>query len=122
MCRQAIMTPWGTMMLSRAPDDDDLDVVDLDALQRAMTIAARDPATAEQLKAKLEHEPWTAVAEFAAAHCQYAALGLRPWQSPPCRDDGEASAELLDDMLAAGISQWEPDPLKALAKAKRRRR
>jgi hypothetical protein len=103
--------------------DGEYDEVDMDALRRAMAIAARDPATAAQLKAKLEGEPWTQVAEFAASHCQYAALGLRPWQSPPCTGDDkdEAAAALLDKMLAAGISQWEPDPLKALARAKRRK-
>ena len=41
---------------------------------------------------------------------------------PAMRLVGEEAAELLDDMLAAGVSQFEPDPLKALAKAKRLRR
>lgn len=40
-------------MLNPAPDDD-YDAVDMDALKRAMDIAARDPATAQQLKSKLE--------------------------------------------------------------------
>jgi hypothetical protein len=109
-------------MLSRAQDDD-YDAIDMDALRRAMEIAARDPDTAQQLKSKLDGgEPWTAVAESAAYRCQYMALGLCPWQSPPCCDHGEASTELLDEMLAAGISQFEPDPVKALARAKKRRR
>ena len=42
-------------MLNPAPDDD-YDAVDMDALKRAMDIAARDPATAQQLKSKLESE------------------------------------------------------------------
>jgi hypothetical protein len=93
-------------MLNPAPDDD-YDAVDMDALKRAMDIAARDPATAQQLKSKLESESWTAVAEFAAYHCQIRALGLAPWQSPPCHDDGPESTALLDEMLEAGISQFE---------------
>jgi hypothetical protein len=117
-------------MLSPIPDDD-YDAIDMDALKRAMTIAAQDPDTALQLKNKLDRgEPWTAVAEVAAAHCQISALALPPWQPPPCRDSwlqggkvhrNPNAAELLDEMLAAGISQWEPDPPTALRKAKRRR-
>ena len=88
----------------------------MDALKRAMEIASRDPATTQQLKSKLEDEPWVKVAEFAAYHCQNAALQLAPWQSPPCHDDGPESSALLDEMLEAGISQFEPDPAGALAK------
>jgi hypothetical protein len=52
---------------------------------------------------------------------------LKPWQPPPCRvraGDLEAppsdvfgcreAAELLQRMLALGISRWHPDPLKAI--------
>jgi hypothetical protein len=118
------------MMLTPVPDDE-YDDVDMDALHRAMVIAMRDPATAQQLKNKLAGgESWTAVAAVAAAHCQISALALPPWQPPPCRDSwlqgGKVhrdpnAAELLDEMLEAGISQWEPDPAAALRKAKRRR-
>src|SRR5262249_44458690 len=102
--------------------------VDDDALRRAMAIARRDPSRAMQLDEKLRDEPWTEVAEFAAFHCQIQALGLKPWQLPPCSleaDDpheGNKDAQrLLRRMLAAGVSQYEPDPLAELkAKGKRK--
>jgi hypothetical protein len=98
-----------------------LDQVDRDALERAMQIAQRDPSRAQELQSKLKDEPWNEVAEFAAHVCQYRALHLKPWQSPPCivdeddpdEDDRDAQA-LLRQMLAAGVSRFEPDPLAAL--------
>jgi hypothetical protein len=52
---------------------------------------------------------------------------LKPWESPPCEADedaelAEASAfnnhreaqKLLRQMLAAGVSRWHPDPIRAL--------
>ena len=83
-----------------------------------MEIASRDPATAQQIKSMLEGRPWVEVAQFASYHCQIKALGLAPWQPPPCHDDGPESAALLEEMLEAGISQFEPDPAGALRKAK----
>ena len=86
-------------------------------------IACRDPATKEQLEWKLEREPWREVAEFAAYHCQYQALNLKPWESPPCwvdEDDPDerdkAARALLSRMLTAGVSRYHPDPLAALGR------
>ena len=112
---------------------DDLDAVDREALERCMEIARRDPSRAEQLDSKLQDEEWAEVASFAAYGCQMDSLGLRPWQSPPChidedadepessdRESNSAARKLLRQMLAAGVSRYDPDPLKALAVAKRR--
>ena len=124
------MKQWvGTL----ATDAADLDDVDRDALQRAMEIAQRDPLSAKHLRSKLEDQPWREVAEFAAYSCQIDALSLKPWQSPPIHIDEDAdepdSAErepdtaarkLLRRMLAAGVSRYDPNPLAALAGAKRR--
>ena len=109
--------------------------VDRDALERAMQIAQRDPLRAEHLASKLEDEPWIEVAEFAAYCCQIESLSLKPWQSPPvhvdenanepnnpARESDSAARRLLRQMLAAGVSRYDPDPLKALAGAKRRSR
>ena len=103
-----------------------LDAVDREALERAMQVAQRD-LRAEQLQAKLEDEEWREVAEFAAYSCQIDALSLKPWQDPPCIADEDDPDErdkkaqhLLRKMLAAGVSRYNPDPLKALAGAKRR--
>jgi hypothetical protein len=102
--------------------------VDRKALQRAMAIVMqRDRVSAEHLKSKLEDEPWDEVAEFAAMSCQYHALALKPWQEPPCHADEDdrhprdpMAQRLLRKMLAAGVSRYDPDPLTALAGAKRR--
>jgi hypothetical protein len=103
----------------------DLDAADRDALERCMEIAKRDRA--EQLEGKLlQGDPWIEVAEFASYSCQIHALNLKPWQSPPCTEDEDdpaprnrAAQTLLRRMLRAGISRFDPDPLRALAGAKR---
>jgi hypothetical protein len=103
----------------------DPDAADRDALERAMEIARHDPGRAEQLRAMLEDEEWTEVAEFAAYHCQIHALSLKPWQEPPCHADEKDphprdrdAQRFLRKMLAAGISRYDPDPLAALERAK----
>ena len=108
-------------------ESDDLDDLDRDALERAMHMAQRRPLHAERLRQKLEDELWFAVAGFASNCCQCELLNLKPWQGPPCRaseDDlspGDADAQkMLRKMLAAGISRYEPDPLAALERAKRK--
>ena len=116
-----------------ATDAADLDDGARDALQRAMEIAQRDPLSAKHLRSKLEDQPWREVAEFAAYSCQIESLGLKPWQSPPVhidedadepdnsdRESNSAARKLLRQMLAAGVSRYDPDPLTALAGAKRR--
>ena len=112
----------------------DLDDADRDALERAMEIARRDPGRAEQLRAMLEDDEWVEVAEFFSYSLQIQSLSLKPWQSPPCHIDENADApddadcepntvgrKLLRQMLRAGISRFDPDPLAALRRVKRRR-
>ena len=103
-------------------DEYEYSETDMDALRRAMEIAMREPGRKEQLESKVngyrgvEPEPWTEVAEFAAFCVQSDTLHLKPWECPPCSAyDDKAALKLLDRMLEAGISQWEPDPLGALA-------
>jgi hypothetical protein len=108
------------------------DDVDRDALERCMKIAQRDPLRTEHLASKLEDEGWRAVAEFAAYGCQIESLSLKPWQSPPCHIDEDADEpdnaerepdtigrKLLRQMLRAGVSRFDPDPLAALRRVKR---
>ena len=91
---------------------------------------------ARQIADKLASEPWEDVGEFASYSAQCRALRLRPWQFPPCWIDddipaalndpdpiavSELRAELLQRMLAAGLSRYEPDPLKALERGRARR-
>jgi hypothetical protein len=114
----------------------DLDPVDREALERAMAIAMqRDPLSAEHLASKLKDEPWREVAEFAAYSCQIESLSLKPWQDPPVSIDEDAdepdnaerasntaARKLLRQMLRAGVSRYEPDPLTALRRVNKRRR
>lgn len=100
------------------------------ALKLAIEIdRKRDRATRQQIDSMLKERPWREVAEFAAYGCQCAALHLKPWQPPPCwaeidDQDNEAgpisgrraAAKLLQRLLAAGLSRYEPDPVNALAR------
>jgi hypothetical protein len=75
----------------------------------------------------LKKRPWDEVAQSAAYHAQMKLLRLRPWQCPPCWANEEIDpaegerfgnlrdeVELLQRMLVAGLSHWEPDPLAAV--------
>jgi len=110
--------------------------IDREALERCIEImrASKEPSDRKQIERMLEAGGWQKAADSAAYHCQMNALRLRPWQSPPCwidsrdiksiiarGDDGVAgdfaAARLLQRMLEAGLSQYEPDPISALAKS-----
>jgi hypothetical protein len=107
--------------------------IDRNALERALVACrAESAARAKQLDSKLRDEPWEEVAQFASYCVQGRALDLMPWQSPPCvaslaslREPfgdpraARESAELLKQMLAFGLSRFEPDPLAAIAEAER---
>lgn len=99
--------------------DADYQEHDIEALQQCMEIASREPDRAEQLQSMLaEPRPWIDVARFAAYCVQNRALNLKPWQSPPCAPSGDDDAWALHQkMLAAGVSEFHPDPLAALAAA-----
>jgi hypothetical protein len=95
--------------------------IDLDALGRAMTMASRDPAVADQLQRMLaqpEPRSWEEVAQFAAYHCQIKNLQLKPWEDPPkygeLHEPDHASNILLRRLLRASLSRFEPDPMAAL--------
>src|SRR5262249_55955999 len=99
------------------------------ALRECMEIACRDPATKQQLTSMLENQSWHEVARFACSCVQSASLNLFPWQGPPCAlsEDPEdenavnqAGVKLLQRMLAAGVSRFDPDPLAALGRKKSR--
>jgi hypothetical protein len=113
------------------------DAVDKEAMVRAIeiTLASTQPGRREQVQRKLAREPWIDVAIFCAYAAQNAALDLKPWQPPPCQvrdlvariqagDDGIfgrfAAAKLLQRLLDAGLSRYEPDPLAALERARLR--
>lgn len=102
------------------------DPVDREALERAMEIASRDRLRKKQLDWKVEHDGWFDTAVFASYVCQHDALRLKPWELPPLyggplpgdsglvRASGLQAKRLLNRMLAAGLSRYEPDPIEAL--------
>jgi hypothetical protein len=70
----------------------------------------------------LERRPWFEVARFASAHCQCRALNLKPWELPPVwvgvGDDPQAE-KLWERMRRAGISRYDPDPVRACEQAEK---
>lgn len=113
--------------------------VDHAALQLALDLTlADDPpdeGRVEQVRWKLENDGWEETARFCAFHQQIARLKLSPCQTPPCYIDHPAeivargrsdnfnfdhgAAKLLLQMRCAGMSDWHPNPLAALADARR---
>ncbi|MBR0778740.1 hypothetical protein JQ625_28265 [Bradyrhizobium diazoefficiens] len=102
--------------------------IDQAALERAITITrAESPARASQIDAMLKDRHRENVGLFCVGCAQSRSLNLDPWQSPPMyataadlkRPYGDPSgrrelAELLQRMRDAGLSRFEPDPLRAL--------
>jgi hypothetical protein len=107
--------------------------VDRQAMKRAIEELRREGGEdARQIEEKLREEPWEDVGRFAAYSCQDKHLQLQPWMVPPCwlRTDRDVEAalsmphdhsgrreagELVQRLLAAGLSRYEPDPLTALS-------
>jgi hypothetical protein len=98
---------------------------DLDAMRRAIEwVRAKRLDDVEQVNDKLRHEGFEAAGEFAADRAQCESLHLRPWETSPCNIWGyhqSSAIELRDRLLAAGISIFEPDPMRALAEVERTR-
>jgi hypothetical protein len=110
-------------------------------LSHCIEVACLEPGRAGQIKEKLQDESWEDVAIFCAELCQERALHLKPWENPPCviedpddpderlepdkpgpaSDGRRQAAALLKRMLAAGVSRYHPDPLRALEEVERRR-
>jgi hypothetical protein len=72
----------------------------------------------------LEERDWFEVARFASYHQQVKNLRCTPWESPPCWIGSDASVgpqylEIGRRLVQAGLSLFEPDPLKALQDAKK---
>jgi hypothetical protein len=99
---------------------------DIDALERAVEMCSAESAASRQrIDDRLaEGGNWFDVASSCAFHRQFASLSLLPWQSPPMYGDidrprrDQHAAELLQRMLDAGLSRYEPDPVAALERAK----
>ena len=107
-----------------------MDEIDKEALTRALELTKAEPECAEQIQFMLKDRSWEEVAQFAAHHQQCKNLRLKPGEIAPCHgavnlavpgtDADEsflAANRLLQRLLDAGLSQWEPDPEAALAPA-----
>ena len=109
---------------------DDLDPVDRDALTRSLEmLRRREPSRNWQLDAKLKDEGWFATAAFASFCMQCDNLHLEPWEDAPVHADPDdpnepdkAAQALLRGMLVLGISEFEPDPLTAIAAVESKKR
>jgi hypothetical protein len=97
---------------------------DREALQHCLDLVLNnrsDPASAQQAADLLTSDGWYETASFCSACVQRKSLGLqcKPWQTVPARGDRPQlppeGRELLRRMLKAGISQYHPDPIAALA-------
>src|SRR6516162_10848102 len=119
-------------MMSRRTE---LSEVDREALERCLKIARADPEERETIDRIMREDGWYRAADFACYHCQMSLVRPRLWQPLPMDiqdiegtlakgDDGLGgsyrAALLLRRMLRAGLSRYEPDPVRALDAAKRR--
>jgi hypothetical protein len=108
---------------------------DREAMRRAIEISrAESPARAKQIDSMLTSQPWESVGRFAAGCAQSRALRVLPWETLPmwvgdidaalnAPDDARRTreaAELLQRLLRADLSRFEPSPLAALAEAEQR--
>jgi hypothetical protein len=113
---------------------DDFDEVDVEALDRALSIALADDERNgdDQMKYFLEHDGWFWASSSASYRLQYLNLGLKPNQDPPCFGEpcpisGRVSSnanKLMRRLISHGLSMYEPDPVAAIAavNAKRKQR
>jgi hypothetical protein len=108
----------------------DVDPTDITALELAVEQTLRERSDwGMQISCKIAEEGWRQAAEFAASHRQTIALHLKPWQLPPsdvvesdAHDPLRAEAvRLLHKMLAHGVSRYDPNPLAAIAAAKKQK-
>ena len=119
-----------------------LSPVDQDALERAIELVRNrpereGPGRRAQIDHFLKTRPWFEVADFCSHSAQMDDIRPKLWQPVPNHidpadvegilakgDDGlrgnYRAALLLKRMLAAGLSRYEPTPIKALVEAKRR--
>jgi hypothetical protein len=94
--------------------------VDKDALRRAIKMArAESPEHAGQIDRMMaQGQSFEEIGRSCASGCQRHNLRLKPWESPPIyaelHPDQPGATELLNKLLDAGLSRYEPDPIAAL--------
>jgi hypothetical protein len=93
--------------------------IDQAALELAFetVLKGRDAGRTVQVRHIRDQDGWEAAARFCASLLQRRQLELKPWDSPPCsmdRPDGSAAGRLLRRMLGAGLSRYDPNPMRGL--------
>ena len=93
--------------------------LDAAALELALetVLKGKDLRRAEQVRYLRDQNGWEPTARFCASMLQTRALELKPWDQPPCDLDGpddSAAGRLPRRMLAAGLSRYDPNPLRGL--------
>jgi len=108
----------------------ELGQIDLDALRRASAMACEDPECSKHFQSLLLERDWSDVAMSAVYRYQTKTLLLKLWESPPMYGlavdrDGRPldpqAAKLADQLLDAGLSVFEPDPVTSLTRVKKRK-
>ena len=104
------------------------------AMKRVIAqMRGESPASREHVDRVLREEGFESAAQTAAYHCQRRVLTLRPWQCPPCWANDEIDPTqhdrvgnkadevgLRQRLQRAGVSAFEPDPMRALAEVEAR--
>jgi len=104
-----------------------MDPHDRAAMAAAIAMMRADSEQRDLLDHVLNNQSEPEAGLFAVGFCQIRNLKLRPWEAPPCdtRDVQTSSdvygaraseVRLLRRMIELGISRYEPDPLKAIAR------
>ena len=127
MCRRLItICSVVAMTEAAAADDDALDPVDREALERAVQLMLANRELGAHVAETLRERRWLSVALFCVFSLQMDALSLKPWQEPPCWDGEDVrdplTRELASRLRAANLSIFEPSPLAALARAEKPKR
>jgi hypothetical protein len=123
---------------TRTTQENAISEVDRDAFKRAIAIMLRhkERIYRTDFKRRLDErqEPWADIGRHAASAVQSESLGLKPWQVAPCVAElNTADAPgfehrcmrnaslILERLLNAGLSRFEPDPIKAIERVERER-
>jgi hypothetical protein len=110
---------------------DEISELDREAFEHAIAVMLRhhERIYRADFRRRLTEAKGANIGRHAASVCQCEELGLKPWQQAPCDvEPGETDAPgfehrgtrnaslILERLLSAGLSRYEPAPLEALAR------
>jgi hypothetical protein len=97
-----------------------MEKIDREALELALETVLNkgwEAGRADQVRWMLEEFGWEYAAKFCSSYLQRHHLQLKPWDQPPSRSKPDSDSEagrLLAQMLAAGMSRYDPNPIQVL--------